>query len=62
MIPVHLGYAERLWFRAIFAGETMDMAWRSHMFELPDGWSRTDIVGVLRAEVAAAGRAHVLRS
>src|SRR6478735_3818195 len=37
-IVVHLGYAERLWFRAIFAGEAMDMTWRQHMFELPDGW------------------------
>ena len=38
IIVVHLGYAERLWVRAIFAGEPMDMGWRQHMFELPDGW------------------------
>src|SRR5215469_9163685 len=35
VIVVHLGYAERLWIRAIFAGEAMDMQWRQHMFELP---------------------------
>ena len=27
-IVVHLGYVERLWFRAIVAGEAMDMGWR----------------------------------
>jgi len=52
VIVVHLGYAERLWGRAIFAGEPMDMAWRSHMFELPDGWSVDDVVGFYRAETA----------
>jgi uncharacterized protein DUF664 len=35
VIVVHLGYSERLWLRAIGAGEQMDMAWRSRMFELP---------------------------
>ena len=35
VIVVHLGYTERLWLRAICAGEPMDMAWRAHMFELP---------------------------
>ena len=54
VIVVHLGYAERLWFRAIFAGEPMDMEWRSHMFELPDGWSREETVGFYEAESAAA--------
>ncbi len=29
VIVVHLGYSERLWLRAIGAGEQMDMAWRS---------------------------------
>src|SRR5262245_25790021 len=53
-IAVHLGYAERLWFRAIFAGEAMDMGWRAHMFELPEGWSVADVVAFHRAEVAAA--------
>ena len=53
-IAVHLGYAERLWVRAIFAGESMDMAWRDHMFELPDSWSGEDIVAFYRAECAAA--------
>jgi uncharacterized damage-inducible protein DinB len=52
VIVVHLGYAERLWVRAIFAGEPMDMGWRAHMFELPKGWSRDDIVGFYRAETA----------
>jgi uncharacterized damage-inducible protein DinB len=54
VIVVHLGYAERLWFRAIFDGEDMDMTWRQHMFELPDGWSRDDAVAFYRAECAAA--------
>jgi hypothetical protein len=53
-IVVHLGYAERLWARAIFAGEPMDMAWRTAMFELPDGWSRHDVIAFYRTETAAA--------
>lgn len=53
-ILLHLGYAERLWLRAICAGETMDMAWRQHMFALPDGWSVEDVVRFYRAETAAA--------
>jgi uncharacterized damage-inducible protein DinB len=52
VIVVHLGYAERLWIRAIFAGEPMDMEWRSHMFELPDGWGYEEIVGFYREETA----------
>ena len=54
VLVVHLGYAERLWFRAIFDGEDMDMTWREHMFELPDGWSRHDAVAFYAAECAAA--------
>ena len=54
VIAVHLGYAERLWFRAIFAGEQMDMGWRAHMFELPDDWQGDDVVAFYRSEVAAA--------
>ncbi len=54
VIVVHLGYSERLWLRAIFAGEQMDMGWRSRMFELPDGWSVDDVVAFYRAETAAA--------
>ena len=50
VIVVHLGYAERLWIRAIFAGEPMDMGWRAHMFELPEGWTRDDVVSFYRAE------------
>ncbi len=53
-IVVHLGYAERLWVRAIFAGEEMDMAWRSHMFDLPDGWSVDDVVSFYRTETTAS--------
>ena len=53
-IVVHLGYAERLWLRAIFAGEPMDMAWRQKMFDLPAGWSVADVVAFYRAETAAA--------
>jgi hypothetical protein len=52
VIVVHLGYAERLWIRAIFAGEPMDMEWRRHMFELPDGWGQDEIVGFYRDETA----------
>ncbi len=55
-IVVHLGYAERLWLRAIFAGEAMDMTWRQYMFELPDGWSRGDVIAFYRTEIAASDR------
>ena len=54
VIVVHLGYAERLWLRAIFAGEQMDMGWRARMFELPDGWSVHDVAAFYRAETALA--------
>lgn len=53
-IVVHLGYAERLWLRAVFDGETMDMSWRQHMFVLPQGWSVDDVVRFYRSETAAA--------
>jgi hypothetical protein len=53
-IVLHLGYAERLWLRAIFAGEVMDMAWRQRMFALPAGWSVDDVIAFYRAETAAA--------
>jgi len=53
IIVVHLGYAERLWGRAIFAGEAMDMGWRQHMFEIPAGWSVEDVIGFYRTETAA---------
>jgi len=52
-IVVHLGYAERLWIRVFFAGESMDMTWREHMFDLPGGWSVVDVVGFYRAETRA---------
>jgi uncharacterized damage-inducible protein DinB len=52
VIVVHLGYAERLWIRAVFAGEPMEMAWRTHMFELPDGWGYDEIVAFYRDETA----------
>jgi hypothetical protein len=54
VIVVHLGYSERLWLRAIFAGEPMDMGWRAHMFDLPDGWGADDAVAFYRAETARA--------
>ncbi len=52
VIVVHLGYAERLWIRAIFAGEAMDMEWRKRMFELPEGWGYDEIVAFYRDETA----------
>jgi hypothetical protein len=52
VLVVHLGYAERLWIRAVFAGEPMDMAWRAHMFELPDGWGHDEIVAFYSDETA----------
>jgi uncharacterized damage-inducible protein DinB len=52
VIVVHLGYAERLWIRTVFAGEPMEMAWRTHMFELPDGWGYDEIVAFYRDETA----------
>jgi len=53
-IVVHLGYAERLWLRVIFNGDTMDMSWRSRMFDLPPAWSVEDVVRFYQAETAAA--------
>jgi len=53
-IVVHLGYAERLWLRVIFAGETMEMSWRQNMFVLPERWSVGDVVAFYRSETAAA--------
>ncbi len=57
VIVVHLAYAERLWFRAIAAGEPMDMEWRSHMFDLPQGWEVDDVVRFYRQESALADAA-----
>lgn len=55
VLVAHLGYTERLWVRAIFAGERMDMAWRSHMFdEIPEGWTVDDVVSFYRDETARA--------
>lgn len=54
VLLVHLGYAERLWFRAIAAGEEMDLGWRAHMFELPDGWGAVEAVAFYREENARA--------
>jgi len=56
VIVVHLGYAERLWFRAIFEGEQMDMRWRRRMFELPPQWSVDEVIGFYRSETAATDR------
>jgi uncharacterized damage-inducible protein DinB len=53
-IVVHLGYTERLWFRAIAAGEPMDMEWRAHMFELPEGWGVDEVIAFYRGECALA--------
>lgn len=53
-IVTHLGYAERLWVRAVFAGEPMDMSWRQHMFDLPEAWSADDVVAFYEDETAAA--------
>jgi uncharacterized damage-inducible protein DinB len=54
VILVHLGLCERLWLRAIAAGQQMDMAWRAHMFEVPDGWGVEDAVSFYRHESARA--------
>jgi hypothetical protein len=34
-IVTHFGYAEVLWARAVLAGETMDMSWRSTCSTFP---------------------------
>jgi uncharacterized damage-inducible protein DinB len=57
VLVVHLGYAERLWFRAIAAGEPMDMGWRATMFELPAGWAVEQVVAFYRHECAQADAA-----
>jgi uncharacterized damage-inducible protein DinB len=54
VIVVHLGLSERLWLRAIAAGERMDMGWRSHMFELPEAWGVAEAVAFYRGESARA--------
>lgn len=53
-IVMHLGYAERQWLRAIFAGEDMDMSWRGQTFVVPRGWSGDDVIAFYRAETAAS--------
>lgn len=57
-IVVHLGYAERLWLRVVFAGEAMDTPWTqdryASTFVVPDSWSADDVVAFYRAETAAA--------
>jgi len=50
VLVVHLGYTERLWLRAICAGEQMDMAWRARMFDLPEGWGADEAVAFFREE------------
>lgn len=50
VLVVHLGYTERLWLRAICAGEQMDMAWRARMFGLPEGWGADEAVAFFREE------------
>jgi hypothetical protein len=57
VLVVHLGYAERLWFRAIGTGEPMDMVWRGRMFELPEGWGADEVVAFYRGESALADAA-----
>jgi hypothetical protein len=54
VLVVHLGYSERLWLRAICAAEQMDMAWRAHMFELPESWGVEECVAFYREETARA--------
>ena len=42
----------------------MDMGWRAHMFELPEGWTRDDIVGFLegnRIETRSLFAGNLLR-
>ena len=57
-LTIHLGLAERLWFRAVCAGENMDMEWRAHMFDdPPDGWGCDEIRAFYEAEIAAANTA-----
>ena len=57
VIVVHLGYAERLWLRAVFAGEAMDMSWRARMFDLPEAWGVEEVVAFYRDE---SGRADAV--
>lgn len=57
-IVMHLGYCERWWLRAVFAGEEMDLSWTEDRFAgsfvVPDGWSADDVVAFYRAETTAA--------
>jgi uncharacterized damage-inducible protein DinB len=56
ILVAHLGYTERLWLRAIGAGEPMDMSWRARMFDLPEGWGADEVVAFYREESALADR------
>jgi hypothetical protein len=54
----HLGLAERLWFRAVWAGEPMDMEWRATMFDqIPEAWTLDDLLAFYRDECRAADAA-----
>ena len=62
VLVVHLGYTERLWLRAICAGEQMDMAWRAHMFELPGRLGSRGGRGLLPGGERAGRRSSWTRS
>ena len=55
----HLGLAERLWFRVIWAGEDIDVpALQATMFDqIPEDWTVDDAIAFYRAECAAADAA-----
>jgi uncharacterized damage-inducible protein DinB len=57
-IVTHLGYAERLWVRTVFAGERMDMSWTQDRyaptFVVPGEWTTTEVIDFYRSETEAA--------
>ena len=53
VIVVHLGYAERFWFRVVCAAEEA-LSRPADMFLLPDEWTVAEAVAFYRAEWAAA--------
>jgi len=60
-IATHLAYGERFWFRAVFAGEPLDLSFTDDRFamtfDVPDGASAAEVIAFYRAESRAADAA-----
>lgn len=54
VIVVHLGLAERQWFREVFAGEAVESEDVPAPFSLPEGWGVEEVAAFYRDQVARA--------